>query len=54
MEIVYNEYVKQNGEYVPTEMQDWVDGETQGECFGNFFMTHPDICFGDVLDWYPY
>ena len=54
MEILYNEYVKENGEYVITEMQEWIEGKSEAECFGNFFMTHTDVCFGDILDWYPY
>ena len=55
MEVLYNEYrLLENGEYRSTEAQDWVEGESEMECLGSFFMTHPDICFGDVIDWYPY
>jgi hypothetical protein len=55
MEILYNSYaIDQNGEYQPEELQDWVAGESIAECFGNFFMMHSDVCYGDVIDYYPY
>ena len=55
MEILYNEYsANKKGEYYPQEMSEWVPGESEVECLGNFFMNHPYVCFNDILDWYPY
>ena len=53
MEIMYNAYLaNSNNEYYPTEEIEWVTGESEMECFGEFFTRHPDVCFNDVLDWY--
>lgn len=52
MEIMFNEYHSINDTYYPTEDVEWVTGKTQEECFGQFFMLHPDICFNDIIDWY--
>lgn len=54
MEILYSTYEVENCEYVATEKQEWIDGSSEEECFGKFFMTHTDVCFGDILDWYAY
>lgn len=53
MEIMYQSYLLKGESYYPEEEVDWVTGESEVECFGQFFMLHPDTCFSDVLDWYP-
>ena len=54
MEIVYNNYKAVNNTYYPEEDVEWVGGTSERECFGEFFMLHPNTCFSDVLDWYEY
>lgn len=53
LEIVYNTYTKEkDGTYTPEDMCEYVNGDTLEECFEIFFITHPDICYGDVIDYY--
>lgn len=54
MEIMYNNYKAVNNTYYPEEDVECVEGTSERECFGEFFMRHPDTCFSDVLDWYTY
>ena len=53
LEILYNKYMLKDGTYYPTEENEWILGEPISECFGDFFMQNPDVCFHDVLDYYP-
>ena len=52
MEIMYTEYHAVGDTYTPEEEVEWVTGDSERECFGEFFMRHPDTCFSDILDWY--
>ena len=52
MEIMYTEYHAVGDTYCPEEEVEWITGESEKECFGEFFMRHPDTCFSDILDWY--
>ena len=53
LEILFNRYQYKNGDYYPQEDSDWVIGDTLQECFGQFFMQNPEVCFKDVIDYYP-
>lgn len=52
MEILYNTYLLRDGTYYPQEDTEWVCGESEDECLGQFFQLHPDTCFNDILDYY--
>lgn len=42
------DYIDSNGE------EDWaeVEGNSELECWGQFFLDHLDVCGSDVIDWY--
>lgn len=36
------------------ELEEWVNGRNEMECFGTFFTMHPNICYNDILDYMLY
>ena len=51
MEILYQEYQLRGETYYPQEDSEWVWGESEAECLGKFFKSHPDTCYNDILDY---